>query len=134
MYLKMMKLKVLLPTKILLQEEVTKVTAEAENGCFCLLPHHIDFVSTLVPGILSFVCTDERERFLAVDEGILVKCGLEVLVSTKQAVEGSELGKLQQTVEREFRVLDEREKLTRAAVAKLEANLIRQFTELGKHG
>jgi F-type H+-transporting ATPase subunit epsilon len=134
MYLKMMKLKVLLPTKILLQEEVTKVTAEAENGCFCLLPHHIDFVSTLVPGILSFLCTDERERFLAVDEGILVKCGLEVLVSTKQAVEGSELGKLQQTVEREFRVLDEREKLTRAAVAKLEANLIRQFTELGKHG
>ncbi len=50
-----MKLKILLPTEIMLDEEVTKVTAEAGNGSFCLLPRHIDFVAALVPGLLSFV-------------------------------------------------------------------------------
>ena len=45
-----MKLKVWLPISVLLDETVTKIKAEAENGHFCLLPHHIDFVTALVPG------------------------------------------------------------------------------------
>ncbi len=126
-----MKLKVLLPTKILLEADATKVVAEAENGCFCLLPHHIDFVTALVAGILSFVSSQGQEHFLAVDEGILVKCGADVLVSTRHAVQGGDLGMLQQTVQEQFRVLDDREKLTRSALAKLEAHIIRRFVELG---
>jgi F-type H+-transporting ATPase subunit epsilon len=126
-----MKLKVLLPTQILLEEPISKITAEAENGSFCLLPHHIDFVTALVPGVLSFVTTAGQERFLAVDEGILVKCGSQVLVSTQHAVQGADLGTLRQTIEKQFRVLDDREKLTRSTLAKLEANLIRQFVALG---
>ncbi|MGA7953843.1 MAG: F0F1 ATP synthase subunit epsilon [Gloeobacterales cyanobacterium] len=126
-----MKLKIILPTKILLEIEVTKVTAEAENGCFCLLPHHIDYVTALVPGLLAFVAMNGQEHFLAVDSGILVKCGMEVLVSTSQAVLGGDLGMLKQTIEQEFQVLDERETKMRSVLAKLEANLVRQFVELG---
>ena len=129
-----MKLNILLPTKIFLEAEVTKVVAEAENGNFCLLPHHIDFVTALVPSLLSFISVEGQERFLAVDEGILIKCGAQVWVSTRQCIEGQDLGDLRQTVEKQFRVIDEREKLTRAALAKLEANLIRHFVELGEHG
>ena len=120
----------MLPTKILVDEEVTKIIAEAENGSFCLLPHHIDWVSALVPGLLSFVSVEGQERFLAVDEGILVKCGTQVLVSTRQAVLGDNLGTLRETVDSQFRVLDEREKLARSALAKLEASVIRHFIEL----
>ncbi len=129
-----MKLKVLLPTKILLEEEVSKITAEAANGSFCLLPRHIDFVTALVPGILIFVSIRGEENFLAVDEGILVKSSAEVLVSTRHAVQSSDLGLLQETVEKQFRVLNEREKVTRSALAKLEVNIVRQFLELGKGG
>lgn len=129
-----MKLKVLLPTTIFLNEEVTKVTAEAENGYFCLLPNHIDFVTALVPGILSFESVAGQEVFLAVDEGILVKCSSQVLVSTRNAVQHSDLKLLQSTVEKQFRVLDDREKMTRSALSKLEANIVRQFVELGKYG
>lgn len=125
-----MKLKILLPTEILLDEEVTKVCAEAENGSFCLLPRHIDFVTALVPGLLYFVTGAGQETFLAVDEGILVKCGQEVLVSTNHAVRGTDLGNLKQMVEKQFRVLDEREKQTRSATAKLEANFVRRFIKL----
>lgn len=129
-----MNLHVFLPTEILVNEAVSKVIAEGENGLFCLLPRHIDFVSALVPGILSFVLETGQEEFVAVDEGILVKCGAEVLVSSRQAVRGADLGDLRQTVEAQFRVLDEREKLARSATARLEADLVRRYMELGVHG
>ncbi len=129
-----MKLKVLLPTEVLLEEEVVKVTAEAENGSFCLLPRHIDFVAALAPGLLSFVkAADGNEEFLAVDEGILVKCGPEVLVSTRQAVRGPELGMLRATVEKTFKVLTDQEQRARSALANLESNFIRRFLKLEEY-
>lgn len=125
-----MKLKVLLPTEVIVEQKVTKIVAEGQNGSFCLLPRHIDFVSALVPGILSFTLESEEEIFLAIDEGILVKCGSEVFVSTLNAVQDKNLNHLKQTVEEKFRTLDEGEKLTRSALAKFEASMVRRFREL----
>jgi F-type H+-transporting ATPase subunit epsilon len=124
-----MKLKVLLPTEVAVDKEVSKVIAEAENGFFCLLPRHIDFVSALVPGILSFQ-SEGKEHFLAVDQGILVKRGSRVLVSTRNAVQAPDLGELERTVEEKFRALDDQEKKARSAAAKLEADFVRRFLEL----
>jgi F-type H+-transporting ATPase subunit epsilon len=129
-----MKLKILVPTKIFLEKEVAKVTAEAANGSFCLLPRHVDFVAALQPGLLFFETKEGEEIFLAVDEGILVKCGQEVRVSTRNAVQAPNLGEVRKTVEEEFRNLDEREKKTRTAVAKIEAGFVRRFLELQQHG
>ncbi len=126
----LMKLKVLLPTEVRLDEEVTKILAEAPNGYFCLLPRHIDFVSALVPGIISFWDPEEKETFIAVDEGIIVKYGQQVLVSTQNAAIGTNLGALQQLIEKTFIVLDEREQVTRSALAKMEADFIRRLIEL----
>jgi len=129
-----MKLKVLLPTEVLIEEEVTKVIAEAHNGFFCLLPKHVDFVAAIVPGILSFETNRGREEFLAVDEGVLIKCGQEVFVSTRNAVRGPDLGQLKRTVVEKFQVLDEREKAARSAMAKIEAGFVRRFLEIQGHG
>jgi F-type H+-transporting ATPase subunit epsilon len=129
-----MNLKVLLPTGVLVQEDVAKVTAEAHNGSFCLLPKHVDFAAALVPGILSFETAGGREAFLAVDEGILIKCGQEVLVSTRNAVRGPDLGQLRLTVEERFKVLDDREKTARSAMVKIEAGFVRRFLEIQRHG
>jgi F-type H+-transporting ATPase subunit epsilon len=129
-----MKLKVLLPTHILVNKEVVKVIAEAENGSFCLLPRHIDFAAPLVPGLFFFVTDQGVEQFLAVDEGVLIKCGSEVLVSTRNAVIGPDLGMLKQTIQKQFIELEDREKISRSALAKLEANFVRRFMELKKPG
>jgi F-type H+-transporting ATPase subunit epsilon len=126
-----MKLKILLPTEVLIDQTVTKINAEAENGCFCILEHHIDWVTALVPSVLSFTVPSGKETFLAVDEGILVKQGSEVLVSTRHGILGDNLETLKNTVEKEFQSLDEREKLTRSALAQFEANMMRRFQELG---
>ena len=128
-----MNLKILIPSQVLIEREVSKVIAEAENGHFCLLLHHIDLVTALVSGILSFTTEAEEEIFVAVEEGILVKCDREVLVSTRNAIEGKDLETLKQTVAEQFQRLDEKEKLTRSALAQFEVSMMRYFQELG-HG
>ena len=129
-----MRLIVLLPSEIFMDEAVEKVIAEAGNGLFCLLPRHVDIVAALVPGLLSFETTDGREVFLAIDEGILVKCGHDVFVSTRRAARGPDLGQLKETVTQNFKHLDDREKKTRMAMAKLEAGFVRRFLELKEPG
>ena len=125
-----MKLKILLPTHILVEAEVSKVIAEAENGSFCLLPHHIDFVATLVPGLLSYTTADGVETFTALAEGVLIKREDEVLVSAVNGVQGADLGRLHQTVREEFKSLDERDRRARSALARMEADFVRRFMEL----
>lgn len=125
-----MRLQVLLPTEVLVDEEVVKVIAEAANGAFCLLPRHIDFVTALVPGVLCFRGQEEREGFAAIDEGVLVKCGRDVLVSTFNGVLGTHLSQLRVLVEDRFLELDEHERKARTALARLEAGTLRGFREL----
>ncbi|MBW1988622.1 MAG: F0F1 ATP synthase subunit epsilon [Deltaproteobacteria bacterium] len=130
-----MKLSVLLPAKVFLEEDAAKVVAEGGGGYFCLEPAHIDMVTALVPGIFSFIRQGTgQEIFLAVDEGVLVKTGDTVLVSVRNAMMGPDLPSLKQTVKREFSLEDERAKKARSATAKIEAGFIRRFLEIQKHG
>jgi len=115
----------------LLEEEVEKVTAEAENGFFTMLPRHIDFVAALIPGIFSYVTTGGEEHFLALDAGVLVKQGDQVYISAARAVPGDDLEHLEYTVESELKVLGESEKKARAVMARLEADTLRRFAHLG---
>ena len=125
-----MLLKILLPAEILMQLEVKKIVAEAENGSFCLMPNHIDFVATLAPGLFTYEKAEGGQEIMAMDVGTLVKKGSDVLVSTRNAVRAPDLGKLKQVVMQQYDILDEREKMVRSASAKLEASMIRRFVEL----
>jgi len=126
-----LNLKVLLPSEVLLEEEVEKVTAEAENGFFTILPRHVDFVASLVPSIFSYQDKAGTEHFLALDNGVLVKQGDRVYVSAATAVPGDDLGYLQETVEKELKVLSETEKKSRAVMSRLEVDTLRRFSRLG---
>jgi len=125
-----MKLRILLPAEVMLTQEVKKIVAEAENGSFCLMPNHIDFVATLAPGIFAYEPVAGGQEILAMDVGTLVKKGADVLVSTRNAVRAPDLGKLKEVVVKQYDILDEREKMVRSAAARLEASLIRRFVEL----
>ncbi|HRR21406.1 MAG: F0F1 ATP synthase subunit epsilon [Bacteriovoracaceae bacterium] len=129
-----MNFKILLPYKVFVHRDVDKVKAEAINGSFCLLPRHIDFVAALVPGLLSVQRSGSPEEYYATDEGVMVKKGDEVLVSTRNAVIIPDLGRLEGLVEEQFKTIDDREKKARTAAARLEADIVRRFMEIGKHG
>lgn len=124
------QLKILLPHKVFFSGPVRQLVAEAPNGQFCLLPHHVDFVSALVPGLVLYRDPENAEHFVAVDVGTLVKCGTEVLISTRMAAASDDLGQLNRIVEDQFLKLDEREKAARSAAARLESSLVRRFMEL----
>jgi F-type H+-transporting ATPase subunit epsilon len=127
----LMSLNVLLPFEIFAQEtRVSRVVAETPAGSFGLLPHRLDCVAALVPGILTYETEAEGEVYIAVDQGVLVKAGQEVLVSTRRALRGTDLGRLRDSVEREFMALDESEKSLRSVVAKLEAGFLRRLASL----
>lgn len=126
----MMQLQILLPTDVLVDTPTAKVVAEAENGSFCLLPRHVNFVTSLAPGILTYTDSEREDHFVGVANGVLVKTGNDVLVSVEYGVKGSNLGELRDNVRRYFETVDEREYQAVSAVARLEADFVRRFLAL----
>ena len=128
-----MNLKVLLPFKIFAEKPgVSRVVAETRDGSFGLLPHRLDCVAALAPGILIYETDTEGEVYVAVDEGVLVKTGQDVLVSVRRAMGGTDLGQLRDAVEKEFLTLDQNERSMRSVMAKLEAGFLHRFASF-KH-
>ena len=126
-----MRLRILLPTAILADTPARKITALGQHGSFTLLPRHVDFLAALVPGLLAYEPPGGPEAFAAVDGGILVKYGSDVLVSTGRAVVGDDIATLRDTIDEEFLAVDDRERATRGIMARLEADFIRRFLDLG---
>ena len=126
-----MNLKILLPFQVFAEKSgVKRIVAETSKGSFGLLPHRLDCVAAMVPGILTYETAADGEVFVAVDQGVLVKAGPDVLVSVRRALAGADVGQLRDAVEREFLTLDEQEKSVRTVVAKMEGQLIRRMASL----
>jgi len=123
-----MNLKILLPFQIFAETDgVSRIVAETREGAFGLLPRRLDCVAALTPGILVYETESEGEVYVAVDEGVLVKTGPDVLVSVRRARGGNGLGQLRAAVEQEFLTLDEHEQSVRSVLAKMESDLIRRM-------
>ena len=124
----LMNLKILLPYRIFAEESgVSRIVAENREGSFGLLPHRLDCVAALTPGILIYESEGEGEVYVAVDEGVLVKTGLEVLVSVRNAIGGTDLGQLHEAVDREFLNLNDQEQDVRSVMARMESDFIRRI-------
>jgi F-type H+-transporting ATPase subunit epsilon len=108
---------------------VKKIVAQTLEGSFGFLPHRLDCAAALGPGILSYQTETEGDVYLAVDQGVLVKAGMNVLISVRNAIGGTDLDKLHEAVNREFLSLDEQEKSVRSVLAKMESGFIHQFME-----
>ena len=127
-----MRLRVVTPSGVVIDKAVLKVAAEGPNGAFGLLPRHIDFVSELPPGIVFYSSFHGQDHLVAINEGTLVKTGNLVLISTRDAIVGDDLGALEEQVKNAFLKVDEHERTARTALARLEAGMIRHFLDLEK--
>jgi F-type H+-transporting ATPase subunit epsilon len=126
-----MHLKILLPFRVFAEHDgVLRIIAETTEGFFGILPRRLDGVAALVPGSLVFETGEHGQQIVAVDEGVLVKAGRDVMVSVRNAVSGGDLGQLRETVEREFLSLGEHERAVRSVLAKLEMSFVRRMVEL----
>ncbi len=126
-----MQLKILLPFGVFASiADVTSIGVMTPAGSFGLLPHRLDCATVLSPGLLSYSAATAGEVHVAVDAGVLVKTGADVLVCVRRAIAGADLGHLRQAVEQEFLKSSEQEKSVRTTLAQLESGLIRGFVEL----
>ncbi|MCK1784466.1 MULTISPECIES: F0F1 ATP synthase subunit epsilon [Pseudomonas] len=127
----LMTLKVLLPFEIFaVERNVSRIVVETVQGSFGLLPRRLDCVAALVPGILSFQSEAHGEVFFALDAGVLVKTGQDVVISARRAVRGDDLSRLHDAVAQEFLTLDTQEVAMRATMARLESGFMRRFASL----
>jgi F-type H+-transporting ATPase subunit epsilon len=129
-----MNLKVLVPFQIFVEKaDVSRVVVETREGSFGLLPHRLDCVAAVAPGILTYEAREGGTAYIAVDEGVMVKAGADVLVSVRRAIGGKDLSQLHEAVKREFLKPDDRERNVRVAIAKLEGGFLRRLAEF-QHG
>ena len=107
--------------------------AQTLEGSIGFLAHRLDCAAALGPGILLYETEAEGDVYLAVDQGVLVKAGMDVLISVRNAIGGTDLDKLHEAVKREFLDVDEQEKNVRSVLAKMESGFIRRLMEF-QHG
>ncbi|WP_323035782.1 ATPase [Pararhodobacter sp.] len=119
-----------LPSRILFDGPATRLRGEAVDGGFGILPNHIDFVTALVPSVLLIAQADGAERIFGIDEGLLVKKGAQVEITVRRGVESDSLDGLHDTVGSQFASLDDEERVARAALSRLEADMVRRFASL----
>jgi F-type H+-transporting ATPase subunit epsilon len=126
-----MNLKILLPFEVFVEKTgVKRIVAHSLEGSFGLLPQRLDCTAALAPGILTYETDAEGEVYLAVDQGVLVKAGANVLVSVRNAIGGTDLDKLHEAVKREFLNIDQQEKNVRSVLAKMESGFVHRLMEL----
>lgn len=120
-----MQLKILLPSEVFLDEDgVSSIVAETQDGSFQLLEHRLDCVAALVPGILTYLPKDNSPVYLAIDEGVLVKTGAQILVSVRQAIDGTDLGQLHDEVKRKFLTLNAEERNVRDVLSRMDSSFV----------
>ncbi|MDN4502665.1 F0F1 ATP synthase subunit epsilon [Alteromonadaceae bacterium BrNp21-10] len=132
-----MQLKILQPFAVFAEvSEVLRIVVETQKGSFGLLPQRLDCVAILVPGIMTYETQQQGEIFVAVNDGILVKTGEQVLISVRHAYAGKKLNALRDKVKQDFLNADEAALHAHQVLAKLETGFIRRSLSLSQtqHG
>jgi F-type H+-transporting ATPase subunit epsilon len=123
------RLRVVTPSRLLLDEEVDEVTAPGELGEFGVLPNHISFLSTLVPGEMSYKQGANR-RTLAVTGGYAEVLDNVMTVLAQAAEYASEIDsaraqRAKERAERQLAELNREQKDWEMAEAALQRALVR---------
>ena len=128
-----MNLKLLTPTKVVIDTAIDKLDVEALDGFFTLLPRHIDFVTALKDSVLTYTISGMK-HYVACQAGVLVKKGDMVRVSTSLAVLSDDLPTLKKTITTTFKQMEQERKELNLSMARLELGLTKGLLNLSKGG
>jgi F-type H+-transporting ATPase subunit epsilon len=125
------QLKILVPSGVFaIIAKVERIVVMTLTGSFGLLPHRVDCAAVLPAGLFTYSTSGEEEVHLAVDAGVMIKTGPEVLVCVRRVIAGASLGQLRQAVLHELMKQSEQDSSNRKRMAQLEGGLIRDFVKL----
>jgi F-type H+-transporting ATPase subunit epsilon len=128
------KLRVLTPTEVILEEDVTHVTAEDVTGSLGIRPGHATLVTPLAAGIVIARAAGGGERYVAVNGGVMIVTGEEVEIVSRQAVASSDLAHLEGTVLEEFDKEEHADRTNKVAFEKMRLNLMRRVLDVETAG
>jgi F-type H+-transporting ATPase subunit epsilon len=125
-----MKLKIVTPDRVLLEQEIDSVTVPTQTGEITILKNHIPLVSNMKPGELKFAKGDDEEYFAVSGGFVEVRDNGEVIVLADTAEFGHEIDperaeKAREAAQKVMQGNYSDEKASADAVAALEKNLAR---------
>jgi len=123
-------LRVITPTEIVLSCPIQKITIEGIEGFRTLLPKHMDFITALKPGIMTYMTQDSQIQYLACNQGLCVKCGDTVSISTPWAIISDNLSHLKIRIKQAFQEMEQERKEVGVSLARLEIGLTKGLMQL----
>lgn len=121
------ELEILVPDGVVLKSRIRGLQAADASGRFGMWPDHEAFVTVLEPCIVIYRDESDREKFAAVDGGVLVAEDSVVSIACREAVVAD---KLEEVADRASAMLRQRrleEQAVRSEFAELQSTLIRQM-------
>ncbi|HEY7220851.1 MAG TPA: F0F1 ATP synthase subunit epsilon [Candidatus Binatia bacterium] len=123
-----MRLVVITPTEVTVDQEVGHVRAEDLSGSFGIASGHADLLTTLEICVIRWRNQQDIEHYVAVRGGVLrVSGGRLVEVATREAIVSEDLGQLRDRILVAMRKNREAELSARAGALRLEHAAIREI-------
>ncbi|KIN71917.1 ATP synthase F0F1 subunit epsilon [Sulfitobacter guttiformis] len=121
-----MRLSIVTPLDIIVDETIHSLRAEDASGSFGILPYHAPFLTALAISIVSWR-SETVERFCAVRGGALTVTGGNIAIATREAVVGDDLAKLDTEVLAQFQADADAERVEHVETLQLQMNVIRRM-------
>jgi len=129
-----MRLRILTPTEVVLDEEAEHVTAEDPTGSLGIRPGHAALVTPLVPGVVMARGAGRGARYVAVNGGVMVVTGATVEIATREAVPGEDLEHLESSVVAGFEKAEKDGVSNRVAFEKMRIRFMRGVLDFDRAG
>lgn len=123
-------LKIYLPTEIFFDKDIKKLTFKGKEGYLTILPNHIDYVSSFETNIITFIDTDGKEGFIALNNGTLVKYSNKLRLTAYKAIFGESLEDLKKKIYENAELEDDIEKEINKNLKQLEYFIYNNLIEM----
>ena len=125
-----MDLQIITPAEIILSCPIQKITIEGIDGFRTLLPKHMDFITALKAGIMTYVTLNNQTQYVACHQGLCVKNGNTVSISTPWAITSDNVSTLKQHIKQAFQAMEQERKEVGVSMARLEIGLTKGLMQL----
>lgn len=124
-----MRLRIVTPLSVVVDEDIDSLRAEDESGSFGILSGHAAFLTALKISIVSWR-KDESERFCAVRGGVMTvdsKPATVIDIATREAVASDDLATLDRQILARYLSDEDEERMDHVETVRLQLNAIRQM-------
>ncbi|MDR2526345.1 MAG: F0F1 ATP synthase subunit epsilon [Rickettsiales bacterium] len=123
-------LEIYTPTEVIINESIKSISLTAKEGQIKILPNHADYVTVFSSNIVDYTDINGNDKIIAVNDGILVKYGGTVCISTYSVVIGDTLEDIRQKIKDNAKAEQEKMKEINKIMKELDFYLLNNLKDL----